>query len=628
MISSLLVGKKFGTYADTFLMLGLATLAEYVLNKTKQTTPIQLLDEGRHYRIQFKKPVNLEPIASLSYVNPFPPVCGQKTDRSKLPPETPIFDVVKAGEIRKLYREYLYQNRGQVETGEDAPKPPHPSTQNAAILTSMRHDKNHNELWLQGWEQRDNFGALIKAILQAFSEESLSSLKAESEQVSELFFTATGCKLPLQARAVKVYLPTAVQGVSRVKADGNRFDPQTIDWLSLWLIANGLFTFGISERVKISDRAYDWRVTALQPKDIPLEKYREVLNRLRQYNPPGGGHGIARFDAELVLRFCQELLNHHQAQAEVQTEDDLDIWEPVNHFVGGFAGTHFGQKGQVYGVKEIFNLGLPGWIRPTNPSEILDYHAILNEHLAIISSLSVEEGHSELLTAYRGFISGNNLQNFFQFQIQYAEYIIRRLAEPKSRPPRLFSIQGMNLMTKSFKQRQDEQDWSLTEITEDPGFLRIARAINSATVYAGKIQTKNGLKELDWQRTYGLAQRLSSQSGSKKDFITELAAFLTSYENENLRISEQLQKEGKTLKRVWTTKKDLDRVIALINNDRFGCSLVANLLIAYGYAKWTKSDEVDEAKDAGEADLSVDEEAGEADFNLDKEVDSGESEDE
>ena len=52
MIKSLFVGKKFGTYADTFLMLGLALLAEYALKKTQHTTPIQLIDEGTHYRIQ------------------------------------------------------------------------------------------------------------------------------------------------------------------------------------------------------------------------------------------------------------------------------------------------------------------------------------------------------------------------------------------------------------------------------------------------------------------------------------------------------------------------------------------------------------------------------------------------
>lgn len=596
MIKSLLVGKKFGTYADTFLMLGLALLAEYALKKTQQTTPIQLIDEGTHYRLQFKKPVNLEPIAKLSYTNPFPPVCGKKTDRSKLPPETPIFDVVEQSELRKLYREHLYQNHSRRETGEDSPKPPHPSTQNGAILTSMRHDKNHNELWLIGWELRDNYGILLTSIFQAFSQSEPSALKTETERVAALFLAATGGKLPLQASAVKVYFPTSIQGVSRIKADGNKFDPQKTDWLSLWLIANGLFTFGISERVKISDRTYDWRVTALNPNDIYLEKYREVLNHLRQYNPPGGGHGIARFDAELVLKFCQSLLNYHPAIAELPDEDEFEIWESVNHFVSGFTGTHFGQKGQVYGVKDVFNLGLPGWISPSNSSELLDYHLVLNEHLAVISSLASEEGHSELLAAYRDFITGNNLRKFFPFQVSYAEYITKRLADSKARPPRLFSIFGLNLMIK--KER------SFTQITQDPSFLRIAKAINQATVFAGKVQTKKGLIELDWQRNYGLAQQLSSQSGSKKDFICAVADFLSKYEHENLRLSERFQGTEKRLMRVLPTKEDLDRLIELIED--FDTVLVANLLIAYGYAKWTK---VTEDEQTVEPDLSPVEES-------------------
>lgn len=66
------------------------------------------------------------------------------------------------------------------------------------------------------------------------------------------------------------------------------------------MIAGGLFNFALCDRIKISDSAYDCRAVALEPSNIQLQKYRVVLNELRVYNPPGGGHGIARFDAELV----------------------------------------------------------------------------------------------------------------------------------------------------------------------------------------------------------------------------------------------------------------------------------------------------------------------------------------
>jgi hypothetical protein len=355
----------------------------------------------------------------------------------------------------------------------------------------------------------------------------------------------------------------------------------------------------------------------LQPQDIQFQNYCGVIKKLLVSNPPGGGHGIARFDAELVLRFCQELLDYHSVPEEIEEpEDDFDIFDkPVNQFVSNFAGTHFGSKGQVYGVKEIFSLGLPAWIHPRNQDELYEYHNILQEHLKVVRSLSIDEGNSELLAAYRDFITGNDLYQFFRFQVSYADYVTKKLADGSSRVC-LFSKQGIDLMMKNFsnKSRQNDGDFKLTEITEDPGFLNIAKAINSATVYAGTIRDKEGKsKETGWERIYGLAQRLSSQSGYKKDFIIEISAFLASYENENLRIDDGLREQKKP-RRIWTTKDDLDRLINLI--EKHGSSLVANLLIAYGYAKgWGKTKDTDGTDK--QADKMIDETE-----NMDDEIDS------
>jgi len=112
---------------------------------------------------------------------------------------------------------------------------------------------------------------------------------------------------------------------------------------------------------------------------------------------------------------------------------------------------------------------------------------------------------------------------------------------------------------------------------------------------------------------------LSGQSGSKKDFLIEIADFLAKYEHENLRLSEQLLKDGKPLKRVWTTKQDLDRLIELVED--FDAVLVANLLIAYGYARWTKPKDVElEDKDA---DVSSEQDLG----NIEDSENQGESDD-
>ncbi len=588
MIQHLYVAKKYGTYSDVLLMLGLAQLAEYALGETGQKKGMQLVDEGVCYRLQLNKPADLEKFENLKYFSLFPVVAGAKTDTSKISEEANVFNTVEHSAARKVYRDYLYQGGKKLNSEDDAPLPPDPSTQNGVILTSMRHDRNHNNLWEEARKLQDYFGALVTSIFEVFSTPEQTAI-SEAEAIAELFEQRTGRKLPTQASAVKIFMPTAVQGVNRVKTDSNKSsDSQKDSWLNLWLIAAGLFEFGVAERVKVAEKTYDWRVVALEPQDISLHQYRAVLDELRKTNPPGGGHGVARFDAELVLKFSKELLNRHPAKEQTETKKRRRFGgRSVKDFVTGFSGTHFGSKGQVYGVKEVFDLGLPDWIKPSDRDDVLAYLQILQEHLSIIQSLTADAGNSELLSAYRDFVTGSELGLFFRFQNSYADYIVRELANPKPRKPRLFSQEGLNIMIQSAYGKKDD-NWSIAEITENSGFLKIARAINSATVYAGKIQTKNGQIELDWQRNYGLSQRLSSQAGSKKDFIIELTAFLSAYENENLRIAEQLQKDGRKLKRVWPTKEDLDQVIALIDDKRFGPSLVANLLIAYGYSRWNK----------------------------------------
>lgn len=203
MTEALIVPKKFNTYADTFLLLGLAQIVDDALHRTQQNREMQLIDAGTNYRIQFAKAIDIAAFAQLNYTNPFPPVKGQKTDESQIPSETSFFDVVKEGEKRKLYQQYRYQTGGKGEWSEEVPKPSDPRTQNGAILVSMRHDRNHNSLWLESWKLKDHYGSLVTALCQSFAQN--NHTQSTSEIVAELFFQQTGVKLPETAAAVKMF---------------------------------------------------------------------------------------------------------------------------------------------------------------------------------------------------------------------------------------------------------------------------------------------------------------------------------------------------------------------------------------------------------------------------------------
>lgn len=582
MIEALYVPKSYGTYSDTCLMLGLACLAEYTLGETGQKQRMQLIDEGTCYRIEFNKPMDLSKIKSVPYFDLFPTVAGVKTDIKKIPDEVHRFSTVENSQARSVFKALPRKIREKWR--EDAPDPPDSRTQNGTILTSMRHDRNHNGLWQEAWKLREHFGNLVSTILEVFGDRDIVFQGAVVDTIAKSFKQKTGEKLPTQASAVKIYMPSSIQGINRVFADGIGYSSQKDAWLNLWLIAKGLFDFALSERVKITDNTFDWRVVVLEPKYISLSNYRSVLNNLRKLNPPGSGYGIARFDAELVLKFSQEMLN-----LSCQTSQKPKL-------VSNFRGSHFGSKGQVYGLKDVFSLGLPDWIKisPDETKKAISFHKILAEHLLVVQSL--DEKHTEILAAYRDFITSSKLKLFFPFQLLYADYCSKKLA--KEEYVRLFSRSGLDIMVRNFSissNKPQENSITLNDVVTNIGFERIAKAINNSTVRSGQILVKKGKegkpypkKEFEFKRFYGLAQRLGSRTSSKNEFLSELAAFVTEYKSEYLRLKGKLgQDETMLLSNVSVS--DLDKLIKLIDNwQEKDISLVYNLLIAYGHCYWDR----------------------------------------
>lgn len=166
---------------------------------------------------------------------------------------------------------------------------------------------------------------------------------------------------------------------------------------------------------------------------------------------------------------------------------------------------------------------------------------------------SLDEKNTEILAAYRDFITGSQLRLFFPFQQLYADYCAKKIA--KEEYTRLFSRSGLNIMIESLlgannKQKKNDKKIQIKDVIYGQGFERIAKAINYATVRAGQVLVKKGKdgkpypkKDFEFKRFYGLAQRLGSRTSSKEEFLSELAAFITEYKSEYLRLENKLNKE-------------------------------------------------------------------------------------
>ncbi len=117
----------------------------------------------------------------------------------------------------------------------------------------------------------------------------------------------------------------------------------------------------------------------------------------------------------------------------------------------------------------------------------------------------------------------------------------------------------------------------LLPIVKNDGFQNVAYAIRYSTVIpqSRKARGQDSLYEV----RYGLGAELKRKATVRDEFIVALSEFMQSYNQEN---SQKLESTGQQMRRNLRTT-DIEEIVRLV--DEYGSEVVANLLIAYGYAR-------------------------------------------
>ena len=263
-----------------------------------------------------------------------------------------------------------------------------------------------------------------------------------------------------------------------------------------------------------------------------------------------------------------------------------------NHVIAGFNTAYFKNLGSSKGVSNLSFIGLPEWVEVEDNTDRTLWIEVLKEHRSILSRL--DESRSEqhnLLEYYRDFLSGNALEQFLEFLVDYGAFALSQ-AE-RSKPIQWFTT---TLLGRVLMGMDDKDTGKLSLILENTGFQNIAGAIRRST--RGALYSKKLSNDKTYEVRYGLAQELKRKAMYKEEFATALAGFISEYMTENLRAADR-DKRG----RPSVTTTDLEQVIGLM--DSHNPETVAMLLIAYGYSKEPKDpDEVktDDADIAPELD--------------------------
>lgn len=363
------------------------------------------------------------------------------------------------------------------------------------------------------------------------------------------------------ATAQQLYNPVQGKGQNATKADGLRINNLNGFWLVEWLKIVGFYEAAVTRLVRGTK---DRKSYVLAPLALNVRRSQAVMDAFR--TAMRSSDTSIRMDIFAVLRYTRALMEH-----ATESDDEFGFSQP-NERVAGFHTAFYKNLGNATATMNTAFLGLPGWIK-VNADD--DYWLFLDPENGLLAEFekvvgSFEESHSDaatLLAHLRDFVSGDDLEAFFRFTNAFSAYYISK--QERGQYSVSFTTHFIERLVMSVKP-------ALTEIVRDDGFRNIAYAIRQSTRTA-QIRRKNGDRK--YETRYGLGQDLARNARYPNEFVAALMDFLHKYNAENVRVMET--RSGPYRKSIST--EDIDRIVTLI--DRFGSQTVANLLIAYGYAR-------------------------------------------
>ena len=589
------VPKTSNTYADTLLANGLAVVFGQMW---RQITPevvepnIELEDRGAYYLIRLPGAFQKDWIPKISFFAPLPFV---KRGDTPIPEGfTWVRDFVEE-------REHYFQFQKQVGSEDDV-DPPRPDYRTLEFLAGKmqvtaydsRHKtyQSYNKAALRWWRLRESFSQTLRMILALFS--TPLDEATDLEKIVREWQKRVSPDLDTRRLTASAALnPMRGQGQNHPKANYLNTRKNLADyWIFEYLKAVGLWEAAMPQLIRPpkkspSDKDWkktDWKVYVVAPKHLSMPVSHSVVNSLRRLL---GSETSIKMDVICLLYFVRAWLQYTETEVKRNPSLDIPSMSP-SKFVAGLHVVQFKMLSrQSYTMVNQSFLRIPSWCgRLRSRQDINALQQVIDEHIQIVRE--IDETHSDgydLLRNYRNFVAGENWEAFFDFAAAYAHEIMRRYNQGENWVP-TFSTTHLRRLFMSSKK-------PLSAILENQGFQNMAYAIRHSTIipqyWKGESKRGNTSAISLYEVRYGLGAELKRKATVRDEFVVALMDFAHSYNQENSQVLENLSQAELERNRKFLRKNlgttDVDEVIRLVDDEQYGAELVANLLVAYGYAR-------------------------------------------
>jgi hypothetical protein len=573
------VPKISGTYAETLEAYGLATILNEILIINKVPKPkIKIQDMGSFYAISSRDEITEEMVRKTSYFDAIPYIKIKKDSNDKLPNNCIDFEIEE-----EIYNNFIkfkqtLQNispkdrRKAIEEYENKPRFDFDILSSIAENPLSGYLNSFNNVYLN----RDYYSYFLNQILHLYS----NPLNSE-EDVNKSFKTAQKegkLRNMKEVNKVQLFNPSCGKGVNSEKSNSINLKNMKGYWFKEYLKMIGCYKSMYIIKIKADNKRWDTKIYVIEPKSVELDKLNTIY---KKFKPTIKGISSIKLDILSILKYSKILIENMEEYQEKKANFSKRL--RPQHFITGFHISYFKKLGQfTSSVSNIGFLSLPEFSEISSYDEAQFWINLLEDHTKIINKINEDIGSNvELLNRYRQFLSSGLISEFFFFNIDYNELLIRDIGLPKESRRKMwlepFSLELMEELLLSVNK-------DFRGILENEGFRNMAKAIRNSTISEQYRKINN---EQQFDINYGMAQDLKRKSPYKEELVTYLAEFISKYNSETARFAEkhpEKAKEGKVRATIKT--EDIEELIGLIED--YGSDLVGKLLCAYGYSLYRR----------------------------------------
>ena len=554
------IPKDTGTYADTLETYGVAHCLTTIFSSQAMCTAITINDKGIYYEVVSKKEISQTILDDLKY---FQVIKYIQKDESNKPPEHIGQDFYnyplqrdlrreKRKEIEKAFKnfkgkEYTEQRR-LIEEKYQSERIAQPLVDEYDVFAQLISNPYAAFLKLHG--NFDNNQAYFKTLIS----EVLNQYLPKNNQIpTEYKALLKGKKIIIDEKATMLQLinPNQGKGLNKAKATGMSVGNLKGNWIKETMKISGALNFGmICQAVKVGS-SYDMKVFVPAFSETKLNDKMAIM---KDFKRNAKSNTPIKLDIINTLKIIELYLKKSEKKERRKLKEHLL----------GLHSVYQKDLGQNKAVVNIGFLETPDFI---DLSDKKDWLEIIDAQKKLMNGITEQGDATVGLLAYRNFLNGSNINEYFKFNYWYAAYLMHELSNKKQT---YVTTNKIEILNKIFTL----MDISFKEIIENDGFLSVAAAIRKSTVslqYTPKDQRKFDVQ-------YGLAQKLQNKSNSSEDLIAFIGEFVAKYNSDTAR---QHEKTGQSL-RANVKDKELAGFFELA--DKVKPKVLGAMLAAYGFA--------------------------------------------